>query len=148
MVVEVTERQAIADKDKAAAVTEKLIGAGMQVAIDDAGTGHNGLSAIHALGANYLKIDKFFVDGITLDRKSSELVELLAALAAKFGMTVVAEGVETEEQIAVLLQLGIRAGQGFFYSKPVPATTILAMAAKAVAPGRRADGGGSQLRSA
>ena len=148
MVVEVTERQAIADKDKAAAVTEKLIDAGMQVAIDDAGTGHNGLSAIHALGANYLKIDKFFVDGITLDRKSSELVELLAALAGKFGMTVVAEGVETEEQIAVLLQLGIRAGQGFVYSKPVPATTILAMAAKAVAPGRQADGGGSQLRSA
>ncbi|MEK1932519.1 MAG: EAL domain-containing protein [Pararhizobium sp.] len=88
---------AIADKDKAAAVTEKLIDAGMRVAIDDAATGHNGLHAIHALGANYLKIDKFFVDGIALDRKSSELVEMLAALAEKFGITVVAEGVETEE---------------------------------------------------
>ena len=78
-------------------MTEKLIDAGMRVAIDDAVTGHNGLHAIHALGANYLKIDKFFVDGIALDRKSSELVEMLAALAEKFGMTVVAEGVETEE---------------------------------------------------
>ncbi|MCV9967553.1 EAL domain-containing protein [Pararhizobium sp. BT-229] len=137
LVVEVTERQAIADKDKAAIVTEKLIDAGMRVAIDDAGTGHNGLSAIHALGANYLKIDKFFVDGITLDRKSSELVEMLASLAEKFGMTVVAEGVETEEQIAALLQMGIREGQGYVYSKPVPATAILAMAAKGEkSPGR------------
>lgn len=148
LVVEVTERQAIADKDKAAAVTEKLIDAGMRVAIDDAGTGHNGLSAIHALGANYLKIDKFFVDGITLDRKSSELVEMLAALAEKFGMTVVAEGVETEEQIAALLQLGIREGQGYVYSKPVPATTILAMAAKEAGAREQADGRGSLLESA
>ncbi|WP_349435625.1 EAL domain-containing protein [Pararhizobium sp. A13] len=148
LVVEVTERQAIVDKDKAAAVTERLIDAGMRVAIDDAGTGHNGLSAIHALGANYLKIDKFFVDGIALDRKSSELIEMLAALAEKFGMTVVAEGVETEEQIAALLQLGIREGQGYVYSKPVPATTILAMAAKEAAACEQADGRGSLLKSA
>jgi EAL domain-containing protein (putative c-di-GMP-specific phosphodiesterase class I) len=130
LVVEVTERQAITDKARAAIVTGKLNDAGMRVAIDDAGTGHNGLSAIHALGANYLKIDKFFVDGVTLDRKSSELVEMLAGLATKFGMIVVAEGIETEEQITALLQLGIREGQGFVYSRPVPAATILAMATK------------------
>ena len=130
LVIEVTERQVIADKGRAAIVTTELIAAGMRVAIDDAGTGHNGLSAIHALGANYLKIDKFFVDGVTLDRKSSELVEMLAGLATKFGMTVVAEGIETEEQIAALLQLGIREGQEFVYSRPVPAATILAMATK------------------
>ncbi len=128
LVVEVTERQAITDKGRAAIVTGKLNDAGLRVAIDDAGTGHNGLAAIHALGANYLKIDKFFVDGVTLDRKSSELVEMLASLAQKFGMVVVAEGIETEEQIAALLQLGIREGQGFVYSRPVPATAILAMA--------------------
>ncbi len=133
LVVEVTERQAIADKNRAAIVTGKLNDAGMRVAIDDAGTGHNGLSAIHALGANYLKIDKFFVDGVTLDRKSSELVEMLAGLAKKFGMIVVAEGIETEEQITALLQLGIREGQGFVYSRPVPAATILAMATKDIA---------------
>ncbi|MDW5314962.1 EAL domain-containing protein [Rhizobium sp. PL01] len=128
LVVEVTERQAIADKSRAAMVTGKLNDAGLRVAIDDAGTGHNGLSAIHALGANYLKIDKFFIDGVTLDRKSSELVEMLAGLATKFGMIVVAEGIETEEQITALLQLGIREGQGFVYSRPVPAAAILAMA--------------------
>ena len=133
LVVEVTERQAITDKDRAAMVTGQLIDAGIRVAIDDAGTGHNGLSAIHALGANYLKIDKFFIDGVTLDRKSSELVEMLAGLAAKFGMTVVAEGIETEEQITALLQLGIREGQGFVYSRPVPAAAILAMATKDIA---------------
>jgi EAL domain-containing protein (putative c-di-GMP-specific phosphodiesterase class I) len=130
LVIEVTERQAIADKTRAAKVTGKLNDAGMRVAIDDAGTGHNGLSAIHALGANYLKIDKFFIDGVTLDRKSSELVEMLAGLATKFGMIVVAEGIETEEQITALLQLGIREGQGFVYSRPVPAAAILAMATK------------------
>jgi sensor c-di-GMP phosphodiesterase-like protein len=133
LVIEVTERQAIADKTRAAKVTGKLNDAGMRVAIDDAGTGHNGLSAIHALGANYLKIDKFFIDGVTLDRKSSELVEMLAGLATKFGMIVVAEGIETEEQITALLQLGIREGQGFVYSRPVPAAAILAMATKDIA---------------
>lgn len=112
-------------------MTEKLIDAGMRVAIDDAGTGHNGLSAIHALGA-----------------KSSELVEMLAALTEKFSMTVVAEGVEMEEQITALLQLGIREGQGYVYSRPVPATTILAMAAKEAAAREPADGSGSLLRSA
>lgn len=138
LVVEVTERQAIADKKRAAIVTGKLNDAGLRVAIDDAGTGHNGLSAIHALGANYLKIDKFFIDGVALDRKSSELVEMLAGLATKFGMIVVAEGIETEEQITALLQLGIREGQGFVYSRPVPAAAILAMAAKDMAtPGPR-----------
>ena len=133
LVIEVTERQAIADKTRAAKVTGKLNDAGMRVAIDDAGTGHNGLSAIHALGANYLKIDKFFIDGVTLDRKSSELVEMLAGLATKFGMIVVAQGIETEEQITALLQLGIREGQGFVYSRPVPAAAILAMATKDIA---------------
>lgn len=137
LVVEVTERQVIADRARAATVTAKLIDAGLRVAIDDAGTGHNGLSAIHALGANYLKIDKFFVDGIALDRKSSELVEMLVSLAEKFGMIVVAEGIETEEQIAALLQLGIREGQGFVYSRPVPAAAILQMASNDAATATR-----------
>ncbi|MBP1858898.1 EAL domain-containing protein [Rhizobium herbae] len=150
LVVEVTERQVITDKARAATVTANLIDAGLRVAIDDAGTGHNGLSAIHALGANYLKIDKFFVDGITLDRKSSELVEMLASLATKFGMIVVAEGIETEEQIAALLQMGIREGQGFVYSRPVPAAAILAMATKdaAAATPKRGTGRASLLLSA
>jgi c-di-GMP phosphodiesterase len=73
---------------------------------------------------------------------------MLAALAEKFGMTVVAEGVETEDQIATLLQHGIREGQGHVYSKPVPATTILAMAAKEAAGREQADGRRSLLKSA
>jgi EAL domain-containing protein (putative c-di-GMP-specific phosphodiesterase class I) len=58
---------------------------------------------------------------------------MLAGLATKFGMIVVAEGIETEEQITALLQLGIREGQGFVYSRPVPAAAILAMATKDIA---------------
>lgn len=129
MVVEITERQAIADLEKAAAVSAKLLESGISLAIDDAGTGHNGLSAIHGLGAQYLKIDKYFVDGLLLDKRSSSLIEMLVGLAREFSMTVVAEGIETDAQIEILKSLGINQGQGYVYSKPVPAEIALAMAA-------------------
>jgi EAL domain-containing protein (putative c-di-GMP-specific phosphodiesterase class I) len=128
LVIEITERQAISDIEAALRVSHELSALGIRVAIDDAGTGHNGLSSLHALQANYLKIDKYFVDGVALDRKSSVLVETLISLANQFSMDVVAEGIETEEQRLKLLELGIREGQGYVYAKPLPAAELVKMA--------------------
>ncbi len=119
LVIEITERQPISDLARAGEVSMHLAGQGIRIAIDDAGTGHNGLSSIHGLNSQFLKIDKYFVDGVALNQKSSVLIEMLVALAQQFDMTVVAEGVETEDQLEALRRLGISQGQGYLCSKPL-----------------------------
>lgn len=128
LVIEITERQPISDIQAALHVSRELSELGVRLALDDAGTGHNGLSSLHALQAHYLKIDKYFVDGVALDRKSGVLVEALISLAQQFSMDVVAEGIETEEQRVKLLELGIREGQGYLYARPLPASELIAKA--------------------
>lgn len=124
LVIEITERQAIGDVNRANDVSRRLVEHGFRIAIDDAGTGHNGLSSLHALNANYMKIDKYFVDGVTLNRKSSVLIEMMVSLADQLGMTVVAEGIESRAQIETLKELGIREGQGYVFSRPVAANAL------------------------
>lgn len=123
--IEITERQVISAPDIAAATTAKLAAAGFKVAIDDAGTGHNGLAAIQNLKASIIKIDKFFVDHIDDDPRSRVMVDMFVSVAARYGMTTVAEGVETEAQLSVLKTAGIDLIQGFLYSEPVCATDFL-----------------------
>lgn len=134
LVIEITERQPIPDFEAALRVSRELAKLGIRLAIDDAGTGHNGLSSLHALQAHYLKIDKYFVDGVVLDRKAGLLIEAFISLAQQFGMEVVAEGIETEEQRIKLLDLGIKEGQGYLYAKPLPASELIARAEKGAMP--------------
>jgi EAL domain-containing protein (putative c-di-GMP-specific phosphodiesterase class I) len=94
--------------------------------MDDVGTGHNGLSQIQALGANVLKIDKFFVDSICSNPTAISVVEMLVKLAHEMNMSIVAEGVETEAQVAALIACGVTEGQGYLVSQPVPAPEFLA----------------------
>ena len=129
LVVEVTERQAFGDLDQASVVAKSLSEAGIRLAIDDAGTGHNGLSSMHALSAHIIKIDKYFVDGVTFNRKSRAMIEMLVSFASEFGMEVVAEGIESEEQLSVLCTLGIAQGQGYLYAKPMPASELMPLIA-------------------
>lgn len=120
IVVEVTERQELDDLARAAAVVSELRDYGFRVAIDDVGVGHSGLSRLKGLGANTIKIDKFFVDTITVDASTITIVEMLVALARDFHMTVVAEGVETEEQVRALIACGVDEGQGYLVAAPLP----------------------------
>lgn len=118
--LEVTERDAFADLKKAARVVAELRDRGFNVALDDVGIGHNGLSQIQALGANVLKIDKFFVDSISRDAAAHATVEMLVRLARELKMTVLAEGIETEEQRLTLTECGVTEGQGYLVSPPLP----------------------------
>nr|WP_306265333.1 EAL domain-containing protein [Pararhizobium sp. IMCC3301] len=125
VVLEITERQQILDLDLARKMVSRYAAKGIRVAIDDAGTGHNGLSSIQTLEAEILKLDKFFIDGIVENQKSRQMVELLCQLAKQYNMAVVAEGIETSEQAAVALAMGIHEAQGFYFSRPVPIAQLL-----------------------
>lgn len=125
MVIEITERQQIEDFELARKMVEAYSNRGIRIAIDDAGTGHNGLSSIQTLDASILKLDKFFIDGIVENEKSRQMVEMLCNLAKQYDMAVVAEGIETAEQAAVALAMGIHEAQGFYFSKPMPSDELL-----------------------
>ncbi|QKV17157.1 EAL domain-containing protein [Oricola thermophila] len=129
VIIEITEREEIRDVEKARSSIEALKAMGIDVAIDDAGTGHNGLASVQRLGASILKIDKLFVDGIVQDERAGALVQMLVDVARQFGMKTIAEGVEDEIQLNALKRLGVDEVQGFFLCTPLapePATLELA----------------------
>ncbi|WP_169054075.1 EAL domain-containing protein [Nitratireductor sp. XY-223] len=128
--IEVTERQQFNDMDVAAAIIARVKDHGFHIAIDDAGTGHSGLSHIQKLGADIIKIDRFFVDQVVHDPSARSLIKMLVRLAGDLRMTTVAEGIETEEQLEALTQLGVDKGQGFLVSKPLPLRTFVGFVEK------------------
>ena len=143
IVVEITERQEIADVEKAAQVLAELRHRGFRVAFDDVGTGHNGLSYLQKLGADIIKIDKFLVDAIMTSHSAKVLVEMLVNVGRELGMSTVAEGIETEDQFASLKRCGVDQGQGYLMSRPISIEDFLhliATSASGVAfTGDRAD---------
>jgi EAL domain-containing protein (putative c-di-GMP-specific phosphodiesterase class I) len=120
IVLEITERNEFPDLDKAAALVRELRELGFRVAMDDVGVGHSGLSQMNRLGANTIKIDKFFIDTITQDGSAATIVEMLVRLARGLNMTVLAEGIETSEQVEALIACGVEEGQGYIVSPPLP----------------------------
>jgi EAL domain-containing protein (putative c-di-GMP-specific phosphodiesterase class I) len=88
--------------------------------MDDVGVGHSGLSQMKGLGANTIKIDKFFIDTITDDGSAATIIQTLARLARDLQMTVIAEGIETAEQVEALIKCGVEEGQGYLVSPPLP----------------------------
>ncbi len=125
VVLELTEREQIENFTQARQIIAALQGLGMRVAIDDVGTGHSGLSYMLKLGVDIIKIDKMFVDAIGTDRNSTTIVETLIDLANNMRMDVVAEGVETFEQVVHLRELGIRSAQGYVFAPPLPGSAFL-----------------------
>jgi len=125
VVLEVTERDPIENFTKARQIIAALQGLGVRIAIDDVGTGHSGLSYMLKLGVDIIKIDKMFVDAIGTDRNSTTIVETLIDLANNMRMDVVAEGVETFEQVIHLRELGIRSAQGYVFAPPLPGRLFL-----------------------
>ena len=125
LMFEVTERQPIENLTETRRVIAALQGLGCKVAIDDVGTGHSGLSYMLKLGVDVIKIDKMFIDSLGTDRYSNTIIETLIDLAQNMRMDVVAEGVESFEQVVHLRELGIRAAQGYVFAPPLPASVFL-----------------------
>ena len=119
--LEITESALIPEIDTAGAVLARLRALHVGLKLDDFGTGYSSLSCLRTLPFDSLKIDRSFVQRLHADHESRAIVETILKLARSLHMTVVAEGIENEEQRASLLELGCETGQGFLFSKPVPA---------------------------
>ena len=125
IVLEVTERYEIENLVATRDLIAALQGLGCRVAIDDVGTGHNGLSYILKLGVDIIKIDKMFVDAIRTESHSRAIVETLVDLARNLRMQIVAEGVEDFEQVIYLRDHGISSAQGFVFAPPLPGPAFI-----------------------
>ena len=125
IIIEVTERKELSDLARAATIVSELRDYGFRVAIDDMGIGHSGLSRLKSLGANTIKIDKFFVDTVAVDTSTAAIIKMLVGLAEGMQMSVVAEGIETTEQVGALIACGVQEGQGYLVAAPLPATKFL-----------------------
>jgi diguanylate cyclase (GGDEF)-like protein len=129
--LEVTEGVAMAESAETAAVMKELHAAGVRLAIDDFGTGYSSLSRLRALPVDVLKIDRSFVADLP---NGLALLSAIVGLCRGSGLTAVAEGVETAEQLDVLRRLGCARGQGYLFGRPAPAKEVpqmLAQSAKA-----------------
>jgi EAL domain-containing protein (putative c-di-GMP-specific phosphodiesterase class I) len=98
--------------------------AGFKISMDDFGAGFSSLGQIDQFELDKLKIDKIFVDGLLNFPKKQSLVKSIIAMAKSLSLTVVAEGIETCEQLSYLQKFGCNLGQGYLLSKPVPAEEI------------------------
>lgn len=121
LVVEITEGLLM---EAGPEVTQQLLrfrDAGVQVALDDFGTGYSSLAYLNRLDIDYIKIDRAFVSNLGPDSPDLALCEGIVMMAHKLGLKVVAEGIETEQQRALLRAAGCDYGQGYLFSRPVPA---------------------------
>ncbi len=124
--LEVTESVAQTDRQNLT-IFKELKGLGIQLAIDDFGTGYSAFSSLKHLEVDYLKIDKYFVDDIDTDRETMLLVGSMIEMGHNLGYGIIAEGIEKEQQLTVLKNLGCETAQGFLFSKPVRADELPAL---------------------
>jgi EAL domain-containing protein (putative c-di-GMP-specific phosphodiesterase class I) len=121
LTLDVTETAYVEVLEDGAAGLDRLRGMGVRISIDDFGTGYSSLSYLKRLPADALKVDRSFVGGLGRDPKDTALVRMIVGLAHTFGMEVIAEGVETEEQAALLEEMGCDMAQGYLFSEPLAA---------------------------
>jgi hypothetical protein len=112
---------------QAGAALDELKVLGVRLAIDDFGTGYSSLSYLRELPIDVLKIDKSFVDGITVSTQRLALAEVIVRIAKTLGLTVIAEGIESEVQRDMLVSMGCRYGQGYLLATPMPAAEAEAL---------------------
>lgn len=117
--LEITESMVMTDVDKAIETMEELRALGLRLAIDDFGTGYSSLSYLKRFPINTLKIDKSFVRDLTAGSEDSAIVRAIISMAEDLGVDVVAEGVETSEQLDFLSKHGCQYVQGYYFSKPL-----------------------------
>ncbi|MEZ2239698.1 EAL domain-containing protein [Microcoleus sp.] len=127
--LEITESVIMENAESAAAVLVELKSLEVQLYIDDFGTGYSSLSRLHTFPTDALKIDRDFVNRMTEDEGNEAIVQTILVLAGHLGMNVIAEGIETIEQLNLLRALQCEYGQGYFFSKPVDSNTATMLVA-------------------
>ena len=123
--VEVTESTMMGDQNGALHTLRKLKAMGIAIAMDDFGTGYSSLATLHAFPFDKIKLDQSFVQRIPLDVSAMAIVRTILALGKSLGVPVLAEGIETEEQLLFLASEGCKEGQGYLMARPVPLDKML-----------------------
>ena len=131
IVLELTESMMMSDAESSIALLASLKALGPSLSIDDFGTGYSSLAYLKRFPLDELKIDRSFVIGLAKDETDASIVRAIIALAHSLEFRVVAEGVETEEQLAALRRLGCDVFQGYFFSRPLPAEEFEKLALRA-----------------
>ena len=134
LVVEITEHERVADLPRLVAIAADLRAAGLRFALDDFGDGRSSLRLWAELRPEIVKIDKYFVHDVATEPVKVQTLRGLTRFAETFGTTLVAEGIETEDELRVVRDLGIELGQGWFLGRPqpVPAVSVLRPAGETI----------------
>ena len=122
LMFEITESMVMDDLAGARDIMRKLNGLGVRLAIDDFGTGHSSLAYLKQFPVHEVKVDRAFIRGVANSRVDLAIVRAVIDIANAIGISAVAEGVETLEQVTGLQTLGCQIAQGYFFSHPLPAT--------------------------
>jgi EAL domain-containing protein (putative c-di-GMP-specific phosphodiesterase class I) len=136
--IEITEGLLLDDRPEVAEKLKQFRDAGFQISLDDFGTGYSAMSYLKRFPLDYLKIDQTFVREMTSDHGDQAIVEAIIVMAHKLGLKVIAEGVETAEQSAMLKAAGCDYGQGYLFARPMPAGEMIlsALSAKLAGNGK------------
>lgn len=140
LMFEITETVAMEDAKATMGTIRKMQDAGFKLAIDDFGTGYSSLSYLQQFGVQQMKVDRSFIQNLTVDEKGKSIVAAIIRLAHSLNMEVVAEGVETEEQLALLKALHCDQIQGFLLGRPMPEADLVALMTDSRCGGRRTRG--------
>jgi EAL domain-containing protein (putative c-di-GMP-specific phosphodiesterase class I) len=119
--LELTESVVVQDFAESTRQMERLKRLGVSIAIDDFGTGYSSLNYLHRLPIDRLKIDRSFMQVLNEPSSSLPIIEAIISMAQNMGLTVVAEGIETAEQLSLLYTKGCDLFQGYLFSRPLPA---------------------------
>jgi len=128
IVIEITEGLLLDDRPEVAEKLSHFRNAGFGISLDDFGTGYSAMSYLKKFPIDLLKIDQSFVRDMATDHGDQAIVEAIIVMAHKLGLKVIAEGVETEEQCAILKAAGCDYAQGYLFSRPTPSVEMFALA--------------------
>ena len=135
--LEITESVLLEESDAPADVLRALRGTGARLVLDDFGTGYSSLAYLKRLQLDALKVDRSFVEGLGTGQEESAIVQAIVGMAQALSLGVVAEGVETREQLAELRRLGCDGAQGYLFAKPMPPRDTLELLVTGVSPAAR-----------
>jgi EAL domain-containing protein (putative c-di-GMP-specific phosphodiesterase class I) len=134
--LELTETAVMDDIDRAVDVLSRLKGMGIKISLDDFGTGYSSLNYLSRLPLNKLKIDQTFVQRIDSDSAGRAITEAIIVLGRTLGLTVVAEGIESQSVLGYLRERGCNEGQGYFICRPLGGDDLAAWIRRPGAPDR------------